>query len=366
MPHEARRNQLTKMATIPPTALTYGELFSEPTNDPFGQDSGKQAKCIAAVYLNWRTNADAPDPDEVQDDLMLDFTGLVGGVVAFVEDSRSPTGVLKVLHGFQRFVGIPGRTDKERKQVLCYEGGVTGVDLATVAFDEEQLDYVLAVNVHRAIEQVVQLLKEEPTHKAIGPLRVGDANVRTVTATRTCMYLPFRYMSLVLGQDLTAREACLLVLPAIINDGLQQACRELVNFLVMGVTTAVNDLEGTRLVLPRLEVRDFHASPTVISSRRDNVLYQQLPALAPTMAAAGDPALVDIAASMNNIASAMPSDLAVRENRYAENKETLTVREKYGDRTADMLILLTHSEDEEELPEYCLTISAKPKACPKG
>jgi hypothetical protein len=59
-----------------------------------------------------------------------------------------------------------------------------------------------------------------------------------------------------------------------------------------------------RLVLPRLGLRDFHASPTVISSRRETVLYRHLPALASAMASAGDPALVGIAASMHNIASA--------------------------------------------------------------
>jgi hypothetical protein len=103
------------MATIHPTALTYSELFNEPANNPFGQDIGKQERCIASMYLNWRTNADAPDPDEVQEDLLLDFTRLVGGVVAFVRDTSSPAGILKVLHGFQRFPGVSGKTDQERK-----------------------------------------------------------------------------------------------------------------------------------------------------------------------------------------------------------------------------------------------------------
>jgi hypothetical protein len=51
--------------------------------------------------------------------------------------------------------------------------------MATVAFDEDQLDCMSAVNIPRTIERVLQ----EPTHKTIGPFRVGDANVRTVTVT---------------------------------------------------------------------------------------------------------------------------------------------------------------------------------------
>jgi hypothetical protein len=61
------------MVKIQPIALNYSELFNEPANNPYRQDMGKQAKCIAAIYLNWRTNTDVPDPEEVQEDLLLDF-----------------------------------------------------------------------------------------------------------------------------------------------------------------------------------------------------------------------------------------------------------------------------------------------------
>jgi hypothetical protein len=53
------RIKLIKMAQIQPIALNYSELFNEPANNPFGQDLKRQEKCIAALYLNWRTNANA-------------------------------------------------------------------------------------------------------------------------------------------------------------------------------------------------------------------------------------------------------------------------------------------------------------------
>jgi hypothetical protein len=86
MPHEARTNSLTTMATLHHTALSYRELFGEPNHDHFGQNAKKQAACINAVYRNWRMNADAPDPYEVQDELLLDFTRWIGGVIMFVEE----------------------------------------------------------------------------------------------------------------------------------------------------------------------------------------------------------------------------------------------------------------------------------------
>jgi hypothetical protein len=61
----------------------------------------------------------------------------------------------------------------------------------------------------------------------------------------------------------------------------------------------------------------------------------------------------------------MHSELTVRESRYAENKKALIVREKYGDRTADMLLILTRSEDD-DLLEYYMGISSKPKGLSEG
>jgi hypothetical protein len=151
---------------------------------------------------------------------------------------------------------------------------------------------------------------------------------------------------------LAVRKSCLLILPDIVSEGLRLACRELVDFLVVGVTKPAKRPRGHTHYVAKVGTARFHASPTVISSRRETVLYRHLPALAPTMSSAGDPALVGITTSINNISSAMHSDLAVRETRYAENKKSTMVHEKYGDRTACMLNLLTRSEDDNDLPDY--------------
>jgi hypothetical protein len=161
--------------------------------------------------------------------------------------------------------------------------------------------------------------------------------------------------------ELTGHEACLLLLPDIINDCLQQVYKSLVNFLVVRITKNANDLNAPRTVQPCARLRDFHPIPAVISHRREHVLYLQLPGLMPTAATAGDPALVGISSSMDNISSAMNHYLTVRETRYDEAKKPSNLREKHGDRTADMLLLLTHSTDDDNLSEYYLNVSGNPK-----
>jgi hypothetical protein len=309
------------MATIRPIPLTYCELFAEPANYTFGAEEEEAAACIAAVYLNWRTTIDPPDVDDVEDDIISNFSRPIGGICMFVQHERSTNGVLEVLNGFQKFPGVPGKTSRERKQLFCYVGDVLGADLRTVAYDEEQLETTVAVNVPATIDCVLQLLGEEPNNTTIRPFRVGDANVRTTTSTRGSMYIPYQYMSLVLGMELTGREACFLLLPAIINDCLQQVCKPLVDFLVVSITKGDNDLNARRTMQSRVGLRDFHPSPAVISHCREHVLYRQIPGLRPTAATAGDPALVGIASIMDNIASDMHHNLVVRETRYAEAKK---------------------------------------------
>jgi hypothetical protein len=349
------------MANIQPIPLTYCELIAEPASDPFRAEEEEAAACITSVYLNWRTTSDPPDVDDVEDDLISYFSRPIGGIGMFVQHERSATGVLEVLHGFEDFPGVPGKTCRDRKHLFCYVGDVLDVDLHTVAFYEEQMETTMAANVPATIDQVLQLLGEESNNATIGPFRVGDANVRTITSTRGAMYIPYQYMSLLLGIELTGREACLFLLPAIINDGLHQVCKPLVDFLVVSITTGANALNAPRTMQPHIGLRDFHPIPAVISHRREHVLCRQLPGLRPTPATAGDPALVGIASSMNNIASAMHHYLVVRETRYTEANKPSTLWKKHGDRTADMLLLLTRSTDDEDLPEYYLNISGKSK-----
>jgi hypothetical protein len=90
--------------------------------------------------------------DDLLDDPVLDFSLTIGWVGIFVESDHSPTGTLEVLHGFNHFPVVPGKTDRERKKVFSYVGDTIGVDLRTVAFDEEQLEITTAVNVSASIE----------------------------------------------------------------------------------------------------------------------------------------------------------------------------------------------------------------------
>jgi hypothetical protein len=147
------------MDAVHSTPLTFMEFYSDPGQDPSGTDEDKEATWVVAVYLSWRATGDAPDVDEVLEDIMVYFTSPIGGVGFFFQFTRSIMSTLQVAHGFQSFPGLPGRTDRERRQVFCFVGDVMGVDVTTVAFDEDQVDNTVpGLNAPSTIEAVLQRL----------------------------------------------------------------------------------------------------------------------------------------------------------------------------------------------------------------
>jgi hypothetical protein len=107
------------MAFPLPTKLTYSELYSNDTMNPFGT---KTKAGYAAVFNSWRVDARPPTVGKLLEDVVADFALPMGGIGIFVEDSESATGHLVVAHGLQPFHGIPGRNTQDRKLLFGFEG----------------------------------------------------------------------------------------------------------------------------------------------------------------------------------------------------------------------------------------------------
>jgi hypothetical protein len=201
--------------------------------------------------------------------------------LGFVEDNESATRHLEVAHGIQPYHGIPERHTQYRKIPFGFEGDVTGVDIATVALDKTHWEMTAAVNISRTTARTLQLLAAEPDEEVIGP-----HNVRTIK-TRGGMYIPFDFMPIVLWHSLTGREPYLILVPAILDAGLESVCQPLIDWLTIAVTEpSVTALEPVNLkqCLGRVH---YIPSPAFVSSRWSEVLYRDLPGLKATPGGGG-------------------------------------------------------------------------------
>jgi hypothetical protein len=108
--------------------------------------------------------------------ILADFSRLIGVIGVFVADYESGTDRLKLLHGLQSFPGNPGYS-RDRMAIMGFEGEVSGLDICTVAFAPTHLAITDYVTVPDSVDRVQQLLHEEPLHDMLGPFNAIDANL---------------------------------------------------------------------------------------------------------------------------------------------------------------------------------------------
>jgi hypothetical protein len=294
-------------------------------------------------------------------DILTEFRETIGAIGTMVADAGSKTGRLKLTYGHASYTSRPGRAHVDRGATFCYEGELEGTDACTVAFDRNQLDLTPYINVAQMPDRHLSLLEGEPTKTMVGPFEASDANVHTIR-TRTAMFVPFELVSYLLGKDLTAREAFLLVYPILEDNDLLEVCRPFVEFLQVSSTqpTTINPRPLT--LQDRLGKADYPVRPAVINQRRTGVLYQLLPALGPThLPRMPDTFAETLADGLTNIAMEMHADRRARETRVSDSTRPKTFRERYGDRIADGILLLTASPDDELLPPFYQELGGKQK-----
>jgi hypothetical protein len=281
--------------------------------------------------------------------LELEPIGALGIVVA---DSESKTGHLKITHGYARYSSRAGQVNLDRGATFCFEGEVDGTDASTVAFDRDQLGMTPYVNVPRIPYRHHTLLAGEPGKAMVAPFEADAANVHTVR-TRGSMYIPFELVALLLDKDLTAREDFLAVYPFLEDNDLVEACRPLIEFLQVASTQPSEGNSQPVTLQDRLGLADHPVRAAVLRQRRAAVLYRSLPALVPY----GQDHLPDtfaetLADGLTNIAMEMHADWRARETRVSESMRPKTLRERYGERIADGILLITASADDDILPPF--------------
>jgi hypothetical protein len=280
---------------------SFAEFYAEPANHPFGVFEDDLEAYTRAVFEVFRAEGLPLDEAELLQNIQADFCRPIGGIGVFVPDEASPTGVLRVLHGIQLFPGIPGQT-RDRLKTFAFEGDVVGVDMANIAFDPSQLAITDDIIVPGSIARTRQLLAAEPTHDMLGHFTTEAVNTRT-TKCRRATYIPFEFMELVLGKDLTDRQAYELIIPMLIDSGYESLCEPLVDFLTVAL---VKPSDGVSIPLTMHACAGkpgYVPSPAVVNYRRDQLLYRDLPALMPvtTPSPASDPALLDVARGMRDM-----------------------------------------------------------------
>jgi hypothetical protein len=281
---------------------------------------------------------------------IADFSHCIGGLGLFVKDGGSTDGILQLVHGLQLYPGVPGHS-RDQLQNFGYEGDVMGVNVATIAFNEMQLVIIRDVIMPGTVESVRQLLLNDPTATMMGPFTEDDVNVRT-TKTRAIAYFPFKLMELLLEVDLNVWQVYELVVPALIQSGLEETCSVFIDFFTVALVAPTAAAPTPLVVHQQVWVDGYIPGPATISFHCKAILYGDLPLLHPVSSAqaASDPAPLDIVRGVQDMVTEARAERNDRQYVRVEARRPWTVCEHMGDAITDHLNLLCHAANDEELP----------------
>jgi hypothetical protein len=284
------------MMVHPPTALTYSELCADTSKNPFGEEEEERDICYGAIYEVWRSTSAPLASEALLQNVLADFSRPIGGIGGFVPDGDSPTGILKLVHGLASFPGTPGRP-RDHMTVFGYKGGISVVDISTLAFSSQQLNITPDAIVPGSLARVQQLLGEKHNHETLGPFKATDANVCTIK-THNMTHVPSELLEPLLGADLTARQVFEQFVPSLVDAGLEDTCSHLIEFIIVALVQPVEERSEPYTLLPHIgTARYVPGTEVVISHRRETIQYHDLPALRPSvgLSANSDPVLLDVA-----------------------------------------------------------------------
>jgi len=75
-------------------ATTYRELFADPNCDP-SNGTGDPTPGYSEIFARWRAVTNPPSMADLHAYILTDFDSPIGAVGFFVQDSKSPGGVLR-------------------------------------------------------------------------------------------------------------------------------------------------------------------------------------------------------------------------------------------------------------------------------
>jgi hypothetical protein len=143
-------------------------------------------------------------------EILSDFAEPIGAVGFMIAASGSKTGHLKITHVYAHYFSWLGRVHIDRGASFCFEGEVDCTNAFLVASDRDKLGLTPYINVPRMLDRHQLLLEGEPTKAMVGSFKANEANVHTIRS-RGGMFIPFELQDFLLGKDLTARDAYLVV-----------------------------------------------------------------------------------------------------------------------------------------------------------
>jgi hypothetical protein len=337
---------------VPQVPRTYRAYYDDIGNDPY-------AGQYAAIMGEYAVPLDGLNVQPPQVLAQRAYQSASQGIpISFLILSSPPAaapghaGHLILMHRVAKFhavVGMPVHQWSDR--AFAFKGDLVQGQLPSVDWDPTYLHQVNGQQLIPTADALTQLLAGDPALSLVGPFQNGEAGTEFVR-TRRSMYVPPRYVSIFLEEDLSPRVAYETFLAAATTNNDVGDCAPLLQWLRLALTReAIGGASTLMLVPPSVPLAD-----RTLIQHRWSFVTRDLPVLDPTQAQHG---AHYIAASIGALAQEQRT--ARREDqlrRVADNNKTPAAYYGTGIRTILRLCQVGH---ESMLPQLYRDLAKAPK-----
>ena len=318
---------------------TFASFYNDATKDP----------CLGQ-YARIMNRFDPNQANMIQPEVLLDQALGAGGVpqayLACAATRRGPR--IYVLHLPARFTGaLDGRTTPWDNNLYAFLGEVTQGTVTTVVFPNTAFNVIEHIRA-RTTEFILQNLEAVNGTEGFPPVPQNDPQVTDI-ATRYIMYLPARYVSLMLDSSgYTIQEAWNILYTALLQNNDLENCTALVNWLrASSSNVQLLNPQGQPMLGPPITAVSIiaPAADRDLISHRAQMLHLALPGLK-------EPS-VGLESALNQMAVALMAQTndnrLARDQKEAQATEPKLPSDKF---TVTLPVLMEYAEiaDERDLP----------------
>eukprot|EP00536_Pseudo-nitzschia_multiseries_P006462 jgi/Psemu1/15352/gm1.15352_g len=283
--------------------------------------------------------------------LLLDLFNAqaIGGLGIFQEDAAG-IDRLRVIHGLRRYPGTITQPSANLGRSFGYIDDVEGQECELVQVDAAMLSKAVASRVY-LMAQHEAAISQNPDRDYIPAIPEGIAHTEMLQVHKVC-FLPFEIVPLVLCRGLTPKQAFQVLHHHILQQGLVDVCKPLLDTL-QAVGTQPTTLLGTIWLLE--PGPSFQAEVSLCAYMKKNVLLRDLPG--PSSAPA-DPTLTTAFTALTDHQLRLSETM---DQRRQESSKLHTVREVWEPLYTERLLLLCGKTNEADLPPIYTAWAKKSK-----
>lgn len=312
-----------------------------------------------AGYLSPFSHEAEPQPTAPQlYETLTSFLPTEAGALVCLVGSGNEVGTVLLMHGLQRYSALPGaQGDPFDGRAFAFIGDVAGPnhEIDSVELGRDAFAWTRGptnTRIPSTSARVRELWNEQPDAELLGPFANDDPMVRAIR-TRHTIPVPAPYAARLIGRSLTPRQMWFEIAEAIIADGNEDPCGPLLDWITMiGTRPGEAQPSSVRRAFPVPLLRNER-----FIAQRHEVKKQFLPHLCAPPVASVVPggvanfdgiraveALESVAQGLQNLPPA------------AAAKPSKTLKDTLTSAAYDRLLHIVGVTEEEDLPEYWLTL----------